>query len=325
MIRQTILALAASAFLAVPGNSTTISDRYSSFWVFGDSLSDTGNIFSQFAGTFPPPPYFDGNFTNGPVWADPISATFAPGTTANLAFAGARATTDDDIVPDFEAQREFFKTIPKVLGDMPLASVWFGANDMFGGIADAAADPANAQAIIGLTVLETVSSVVSGILDLAALGIEHFIVPNLPNLGQTPRLISEGPLAQQLGEGATFAYNSALDGALAGLGALDLQIYKVDIFALFNDATSNPGKYGLTDVTTPCLDLEPFSLLFGAQLPEACTDPDKRLFWDVLHPTAVGHAAILSAVRDVVPVPLPAGGVLLISALGALVLRRRAA
>ncbi len=325
MIRHTISALAAIAFLALPGQATTIADRYSSFWVFGDSLSDTGNIFNQFGGTFPPPPYFDGNFTNGPVWADAITATYAPGTTANLAFGGAKATTDADIVPDFTAQRAIFEAIPKLLGDTPLAAVWFGSNDVFGGIGNASADPANAEAIIGSTVFQTVTSVVSGILDLASLGIEHFIVPNLPNLGLTPRIAKEGPLAIQLGTGASLAYNGALATALDGLGALGLNIYRVDVFSLFNDAIGDPGKYGMTDVAEPCLDLEPFSLLFGAPLPQVCDDPDKRLFWDVLHPTAVGHAAILSSVRDVVPVPLPAGGLLLVSAIGLLALRRRAA
>ena len=35
---------------------------------FGDSLSDTGNIFRDLA--FPPPPYFEGRSSNGILWLE---------------------------------------------------------------------------------------------------------------------------------------------------------------------------------------------------------------------------------------------------------------
>src|SRR5215475_11575436 len=42
--------------------------------VFGDSLSDTGNLFAATFGAVPPsPPYFQGRFSNGPVWVDALA------------------------------------------------------------------------------------------------------------------------------------------------------------------------------------------------------------------------------------------------------------
>lgn len=52
---------------------------YSSLTVFGDSLSDTGNIFIATGGAQPPSnqPYFNGRFSDGPVWVDTLAAASA--------------------------------------------------------------------------------------------------------------------------------------------------------------------------------------------------------------------------------------------------------
>ena len=40
--------------------------------VFGDSLSDTGNVFDVFG--IPAAPNFQGRFSNGPVWVEGLAA-----------------------------------------------------------------------------------------------------------------------------------------------------------------------------------------------------------------------------------------------------------
>ena len=50
---------------------------FTSIVALGDSLSDTGNafIFTGLLGdAIPQPPYFDGNFSNGPVWLEVLAA-----------------------------------------------------------------------------------------------------------------------------------------------------------------------------------------------------------------------------------------------------------
>jgi hypothetical protein len=60
-----------------------ISHPFSKLYVFGDSLSDQGNIFNitSFANrlepkisVIPSSPYFEGRFSNGPLWIDYLSA-----------------------------------------------------------------------------------------------------------------------------------------------------------------------------------------------------------------------------------------------------------
>ena len=56
------------------GSPEAAAVPYSGFYVFGDSLSDTGNIATVTGGAIPPAPYVGGAFTNGPTWADRFAA-----------------------------------------------------------------------------------------------------------------------------------------------------------------------------------------------------------------------------------------------------------
>src|SRR5262245_57408042 len=68
---------------------------YTDIVVFGDSLSDAGNFYE--ANAYPPPPYFNGQFSNGPVWATTFSQHFgfsgAPSSAGGQNYAYAGATT----------------------------------------------------------------------------------------------------------------------------------------------------------------------------------------------------------------------------------------
>ena len=74
---------AATSLIAMPANAGISS--LSKLFSFGDSLADTGNSksISQAAigFTFPPSPYFDGRFSNGPVAVEYLWQIFNPGNT----------------------------------------------------------------------------------------------------------------------------------------------------------------------------------------------------------------------------------------------------
>ena len=55
-----------------------------------------------------------------------------------------------------------------------------------------------------------------------------------------------------------------------------------------DDIVANPARYELTNVTTPAFDP-----VTGAVV----HNPNSHLFWDDIHPTAAGHAALMAAAR----------------------------
>lgn len=327
MFRATIAAiLAAVSISATPVAAATLTGSYSGFLVFGDSLSDNGNIFAQSGGTFPPPPYDAGRFSNGPVWNDPLIAAFqASGhAAANLAYGGARAQTNGDTVPDFEAQIALYYStgLDQIFDANALVSVFFGGNDLRDTVFAAAgaffsgASPSDVTEVLIDGATDAAQAVGAGIEALADLKLENFAVWNAPNLGLVPEVTALGPQAAGLATQASLAFNAALAAELGRIGAArtTLTLTTVDLFATITAAVTDPAAVGLVDVTTPCL-----SATFAV-----CSAPDTTLFWDTIHPTAAGHALLATAFEDAVPVvPLPAPALLLVAGLGALAALRR--
>jgi phospholipase/lecithinase/hemolysin len=66
-----------------------MSHRTSTLVVFGDSLSDNGNLFDLIG--FPQPPAWEGRSSNGPVYAEQL-ASFLHMRLDDRAFAGAEAS-----------------------------------------------------------------------------------------------------------------------------------------------------------------------------------------------------------------------------------------
>ena len=65
--RRTAVALGACVAGALLGVSSAHAGPYDAEYVFGDSLSDNGNLAALFGLTFPNPPSYHDSFTNGPV------------------------------------------------------------------------------------------------------------------------------------------------------------------------------------------------------------------------------------------------------------------
>ncbi|HZH28103.1 MAG TPA: autotransporter domain-containing protein [Azospirillaceae bacterium] len=271
--------------------------------VFGDSLSDDGNIRNYIGVVFPPPPYAGGRFSNGPVWAEYLPGLL--GVTLrdedNVAVGGAfsgreNALNDEAIIralgvrlPGVLDQVDAFVNTGRRAAAGDLVVVWGGNNDTIA-LADTLAETPEAArpALLAERSAVVATNLETAVRGLAAAGARRFVVPNLPDLGQVPdeEMRAAGPLATL----AAATVNAQVVERMAALSReLGVAIEVVDVSALLRDAVADPARYGFTDVTTPCVDsLE--CLIGGREV------QDGFLFFDDLHPTTRAHALLAQAV-----------------------------
>ena len=256
--------------------------------IFGDSLSDPGNLFGL-TNFFPlSPPYFEGKFSNGDIWVDYLaeSLSLAPDSIQNFAIGGAttgQANGFDLLLTELTGIEwqlpglldQLDSYVAGLGGESANANglyvVWAGANDLFNLPSDPEAIPS--------FLANSVQNVVSTISTLASVGADSFLVPNLPNLGLTPRSLQAG-----VSEQASFLsnlFNTSLADALDTLALdLDIDVVLVDLFAATTEITQQPQDFGFTNVTDPLL----------GQLP-SLADPG-FLWWDQQHPTTQAHSLL---------------------------------
>ncbi len=162
--------------------------------------------------------------------------------------------------------------------------MWAGANDLLA----AADDPTNAQA----TILGAVASQVETINALKDNGANYILVPNIPDVGLTPRVIAQGAAAQAQSTGATSLYNQFMLSGVANTGA---NIIPLDTFSLLQQITDDPTAYGFTNVTTPACTQNlviDSSLFCGPSNLEAPDANETYFFADGIHPTGQAHQMI---------------------------------
>ncbi|WP_300032634.1 SGNH/GDSL hydrolase family protein [uncultured Roseobacter sp.] len=309
MKKRIALATAFALGLSGGAQAASLAEAFSSFWVFGDSLSDDGNLPPAFQ---PPAPYNDGRFTDGLVWNEDIQQEFRDAfkPTENFALGGARTSGDNPSgpIPGLDEQAAGFAGFAAATGVLAgtrdLASIWAGANNIFQAIT------AGADAVSVATA--AANDVASSVRALAAAGIEEFLVFNIPDLSNTPAYA--GTAAEALAGGSSLAFNRTLRDNLDGLASLGFSIRITDAFGAFNDIRADPAASGLSNVTDACIGL----------LASGGCDPSQFLFWDDVHPTGTTHQLIEAEARAALlgdplpPVPLPAGFPLLAAGLGVL-------
>ena len=332
-----------AAFLAVLSSASAMAlpTGFSKLYVFGDSLSDTGNDFVLSGGNVPPPARYDnGRFSNGTVWVETVAdafginpshlvpslspnatpANFLAGYSLNYAYGGSATglqnTTPDGLltVRGLLGQVADFTSFATAAGGVSdpahsLYTLWSGANDYLlagsGGIPGPPPDPV---AVVG--------NVRSSIQQLYDLGARNFLVPTLADLGGIPIVAINTADVRDYFTALTHAHNSLLMGALQELKGIDpgITIYSPDIFGLFDAVFADPAAFGFTHATT---ELGPAS---GCLIlpPHVCTalptgfDGLGYPIWDEEHPTQKMHALIAQAALAAEAIPEPSSLVLVL-------------
>lgn len=284
------------------------ADTFSSVVVYGDSLSDNGNLYKLTGGTVPPsPPYDNGRYSNGPLAVEQLANKLS---LPLIDFAVAGATSGIGNEGDGGTQTSFGKYgLPGMLAELGspgsvalLAShpstslfiVWGGANDFLANGSSAATAAADIDHIVGT---------------LEAAGAKHILIPGVPDLGLTPDFL--GTPAATAATGYSEQFNTLLQSTLP-FGAT-----YVDTFNLLRTVVAHPANYGFTNTTNPCLDP-----VTGV----VCSNPDQYLFFDGFHPTTAADTIVANEFANAAtPTPEPSSLLLLSSGVAGLttLVRRR--
>lgn len=270
--------------------SAASAQTYNRLIVFGDSLSDNGNLYA-IAGSPTSPPYYQGRFSNGPVFTELLGFTlsrYTPGMsmTGNINFAYGGARTDASASPPGMLVQRTLYTGTFNSGD--LVSILGGANDLFQAFPGAAgsSNPTGAMLTTATSAANNINTLVNNV---ATAGAGTILVSNLPRLGVTPQFRATGANGMALADYAGQQFNSLLLARMMTSAAAhpNTNIIYMDLYKGGEAIAANPGAFGLTNVTDSCL--------VGATV---CATPNTYLFWDGVHPTAAGHRLLASLAND---------------------------
>jgi outer membrane lipase/esterase len=136
---------------------------------------------------------------------------------------------------------------------------------------------------------------------LSAAGARYIIVFNLPDIGKTPDGIGsgQGPALTALSS----LFNSTLS---AGLDALHVDLIRLNVFGLLNEAIADPASFGFTNVTSAACTT-PRALFCTPSTLVAPNAAQTYLFADGQHPTTAGHQVIADYVASVIEAPQKIG------------------
>ncbi len=267
--------------------------------VFGDSLSDNGNLYDYMKQQLPlSPPYYKGRFTNGPVWVELLTKFYYPNSSkehlADYAYGGAGVldeADDDDTM--FTLRREldsYFLSHQDKADPDSMFIVWIGSNNYLG-------VPDDAEKVVDMVI----GGIENGLKRLAEKGAKHILVVNVPDLGRVP-------IAREFDAVDRMSYISKLhnDSLNHKMDELKKQYPEIhwlyfDVNMVFDDMTTDPVRFGFINTMDTCYEaatlnstsLKRHSLLkmvSKIQLQQPNRDACKGyLFFDPVHPTAPAH------------------------------------
>ncbi|MDP0490246.1 MAG: SGNH/GDSL hydrolase family protein [Verrucomicrobiota bacterium JB023] len=259
-MKRLILLLIAVSCLPTPAVLNAV-------YVFGDSLSDSGN---------------EGRWTNGLLWHEQIGIATSPSDTGGTIYARGGAQTADVLT-----QVDDYLLASGGVAD-PLATyvIFVGGNDL-GAIA---ASSRNIFQVFN-RVNNRVTQLLNQAVELTDLGATQVLIANAPDVSLTPLATDlaagdQAALAALANLAAT--WNLRLSLALASLG--DPRVSLFNIAAPFSDMNANPSSYGLTNVT-------------GTIINDSPAYPSEYLYYDSFHPGDTAHAELASLFLATVPEP----------------------
>ncbi len=342
--RQTTAAALGCLLLAPMASQASAITQY----VFGDSLSDTGNLFSALGYNFPNPPSYHDSFTNGPVAvqllaqslggnANPslwttgfhdIHGLFGPGFTPgpNYAVAGATSAITHTAPETIDLPYQIGAYLLHSGGSAAataLYTVMIGGND----VRDAVLNNHPGGVTAG------VDTELAGIQSLISHGAKRVLVGNVPNVGLIPEFtMGSNPAGPALATKYSIEYDALLSAGLAQERAANpgADIALFNLYDFNQNLLAHARDYGFTNTTDPCYTNAETIVTDPTLAPTTSTacganaaNIDHLVYWDEIHPTATVQALWAQGLEQTAAVPEPASLALLATGLLGIALVRK--
>lgn len=287
--------LVAATAVAAPANA----QRVDNIVAFGDSYADDGNLFEIIGFNPAPQVYPTGRFSGGTNYVDTLSVLLnAP--VQNFAIGGAltdNSNTNGVGIPGFATEWNAFlaggggpfPTVSGTLDASDLVTVSIGGNDarfyeQSGGTLAGA--PTAAASSVGFATAGLDALVDAGAQTISFLAGNTAILPEIA--GDTD--------AQAIRNAYSTAFNTSIQGVLAGYAADGVTVHYLDLELVAERIAADPSAYGLVSAG-PC-----------TPAPQCLTNTafaNQHLFYvDFLHLTSAGFAIVADYVATQLTAPL---------------------
>lgn len=242
--------------------------------IFGDGNSDTGNVYNLTNHQWPlVPPYYQGRFSNGPLWIDYLNISNI------FNYAHADAMIDNNqlitgytgvnrtIVPGIREQITMYLTMQN-LNTIDLSEVlyiiWSNGNEYL------------VNSSISSSIV--VQSLLSAVNELLIIGITRILLVNLPPLQFYPQINDTLKLTSLVNE-----HNKYLSSNITAIQSSNPQIY-IGIFDLHSFMINHLFSSNRTvNRTNNCWTLIHFTIV------DRCSNPDEYFFIDQFYLTTSIH------------------------------------
>ncbi|KAJ2474439.1 hypothetical protein GGI02_000061 [Coemansia sp. RSA 2322] len=304
-----VVAVAVSSVqaLAIPGASKP------TLYVFGDSLSDIGTLRQLTLGLVPPPPYWQGRFSSGPVWNEYLVQLLGYNLYNKAVGGGTSDNTQASLtnflpipvpinIPSTQDQINYFKFINPLYSlsntrSLDIAVLEVGANDFFVDMFKLGTNALTVDSFV-----ETLSNTVVGQLEqLRKIGFKNIVVTNLAAIQYTPMAALLN--LESVSNATVTQYNQVLSTKANAWakGASGLGFFNVADIGGFVELTVKSSAIttalGITNTKTSCVGgnllnlvqaenklLALFQLVLDANENLLCSNPSTNYFFDPVHP-----------------------------------------
>ncbi|MGF1734478.1 SGNH/GDSL hydrolase family protein [Photobacterium satsumensis] len=261
-------------------------DTINKMVAFGDSLSDTGNMFNASQWLFPNRnSWFLGRFSNGLVWTEYL-ARDKNIPLYNWAVGGAAGTNQyvalTGVTEQVTSYLTYMKMAKNYRPERTLFTLEFGLNDFMN---------------YDREVSEVKADFSSALIRLTDAGAQNIMLFTLPDATKAPQFKYSTQDEIEKVRAKIELFNVYIREQAQYYQDTGINIALVDAAQMFNDLTTEPKAHGFENAKDACLNINrsnAMDYLYSHSLTNDCAyhSSDKYVFWGVTHPTTATHKYI---------------------------------